>query len=100
MQVLKIKDCVPIEELIGLGFKERHYENGKKWENCKYVPLYTTDYFYKFCDGEMEIEFSPKTKILYLSTCDQTHVPIPNVFIYMIRNQMVELIEMEDWTKC
>lgn len=94
VQVMKIKDCVPIENLIGLGFEECKYEIDRKWVNLKYVSVYQTYYRYKIGDSDVSIEFYPESRILYISTMDQCNVILPNVIYFMIKNGMIELTEV------
>lgn len=84
MQVMKIKSCVPIENLVGLGFKKSEYEIGRQWINLKYVPIYRTYYRYKIGDSDVSIEFYPESRKLYISTMDECNVILPNVIYYMI----------------
>lgn len=97
MQVLKIKDCVPIEELIELGFKEVKHIKDKNFINGKWIIEYEADgYWYGFDDDMSFIRFYPETRILYFSTCDQTYIPVPNILCYLIKNSMIELIEAKE----
>ena len=95
MQAMKIKDCVPIEDLIGLGFEKSEYEIDRKWVHLKYVPVYRTYYRYKIGDSDVSIEFYPESRKLYISTMDQCNVFLPNIIYYMIKNNMIELTEVE-----
>lgn len=99
MQILKIKDCVPIEELIRIGFKQD--ATFDIWGNKTKILTFSFEP-YDDCEFCFDIE-GKKNRIIHISTMDQTYMPIPNILYYMIKNQMVELVELvevEDEEEC
>jgi len=86
MQVLKIKDCVPIEDLIALGFKlnEEIGYQGSKW----YELVYRKE--------ERWIRFNNNIRIIdidFLVDEDSTHIP---AIIYdMFQKNMLETKEVK-----